>query len=100
MDITKYKNKKLICLKTGAKAKIINYFDDQNASYVKVNLNVKFNYTTLRVLKTIELEELIKQFKFVKISISTIFRFKKMLVYQFGPYQELMHEHREFLHRY
>ena len=56
MDITKYKNKNLICLKTGAKAKIINYFDDQNASFVKVNINVKFNDTTLQVLKTIELE--------------------------------------------
>ena len=48
-----------------AKAKIINYFDDQNASFVKVNINVKFNDTTLQVLKTIELEELRKQFKFV-----------------------------------
>ena len=65
MDITKYKNKNLICLKTGDKAKIINYFDDQNASFVKVNINVKFNDTTLQVLKTIELEELRKQFKFV-----------------------------------
>lgn len=65
MDITKYKNKNLICLKTGAKAKIINCFDDQNASFVKVNINVKFNDTTLQVLKTIELEELRKQFKFV-----------------------------------
>ena len=57
MDITKYKNKNLICLKTGAKANIINYFDDQNASFVKVNINVKFNDTALQVLKTIELEE-------------------------------------------
>ena len=55
MDITKYKNKNLICLKTGAKAKIINYFDDQNASFVKVNINVKFNDTPLQVLKTEEL---------------------------------------------
>ena len=58
------------------------------------------NQAALQILKTIELEELRKQFKFVKISISTIFRFKKMLVYQFGLYQELMHEHRESLHRY
>ena len=65
MDITKYKNKNLICLKTGAQAKIINYFDDQNTSFVKVNIDVKFNDTTLQVLKTIELEELVKQFKFV-----------------------------------
>ena len=65
MDITKYKNKNLICLKTGAKAKIINYFDDQNASYVKVSINVKFNDTKLQVLKTVELEELGKQFKFI-----------------------------------
>ena len=65
MDITKYKNKKLICLKTGAKAKIINYFDDPNASYVKVSIKVKFNYTILQVLKTVEFEKLGKQFKFV-----------------------------------
>ena len=65
MDITKYKNKNLICLKTGAKAKIINYFDDQNDLYVKVSINVKFNYTILQVLKTVEFEKLGKQFKFV-----------------------------------
>ena len=65
MDITKYKNKNLICLKTGAKARIINYFDDKNTSFVKVNIDVKFNGTTLQVLKTIELEELGEQFKFV-----------------------------------
>ena len=65
MDITKYKNKNLICLKTGAKVKIINYFNALNASYVEVSINVKFNYTTLQVLKTLELEELGKQFKFV-----------------------------------
>ena len=64
MDITKYKNKNLICLKTGAKAKIINYFSDQNASFVKVSINDKFNDTTLQVLKTLELEKLGKQFKF------------------------------------
>ncbi len=57
MDITKYKNKNLICLKTGTKANIINYFDYQNALFVKVNINAKFNDTTLQVLKTIELEE-------------------------------------------
>ena len=65
MDITKYKNKNLICLKTGAKAKIINYIDGQNASFVKVNIDVNFNDSTFQVLKTIELEELSNQFKFV-----------------------------------
>ncbi len=65
MDNTKYKNKNFICLKTGEKAKIINYFNDANASYVKVSINVKFNDSILQVFKSIEFEELGKKFKFV-----------------------------------
>ena len=34
-------NSPLICLKTGSKAKIISYFDKEEVSYVKINIEKK-----------------------------------------------------------
>ena len=46
-------NSPLICLKTGSNAKIISYFDKEVVSYVKINMEIKFEDTKFQVLKTI-----------------------------------------------
>ena len=85
MDNTKYKDKNLICLKTGAKAKIINYFNDPNASYVKVSINVKFYDTTLQVLKTVELQELGINLSLFRYQFRQFFNLKKCLYTSLSP---------------
>ena len=65
MKINKKNNKELICLKTGAKAKIASCFDKNNISYVKVNINIKFENSSFQVLKTFELNDIEKYFNYV-----------------------------------
>ena len=35
-------NNQLICLENGLNAKIIGYFDKEEVSYVKINMEIKF----------------------------------------------------------
>ena len=57
--------KELICLKTGAKARIIKFFDHNAVSYVKVNINMKFQNSSFQILKTIELGNVEKEFNYI-----------------------------------
>ena len=65
----KMKNKSykdLICLKTVAKAKIIKFFDYNEVSYVKVNINIKFQKSSFQILKTIQFDNMEKEFNYIK----------------------------------
>ena len=57
-------NSPLICLKTGSKAKIISYFDKEEVSYVKINMEIKFEDTKFQVLKTIPIDDFKGQFSY------------------------------------
>ena len=59
-------NNQLICLKTGSKAKIINYFDKDEVSYVKISIEMKFEDTKFQVLKTILIDDIQSQFSYKK----------------------------------
>ena len=65
MKIKNKNYKELICLKTGAKAKIASCFDKNNISYVKVNINMKFENSSFQVLKTFELDDIEKYFNYI-----------------------------------
>ena len=43
-------NNQLICLKTGSYAIIISYFDKEEVSYVKINMEMKFEDTKFKKL--------------------------------------------------
>ena len=58
--------KELICLKTGAKARIIKFFDHNAVSYVKININIKFQSSSFQILKTIQFDDMEKQFNYIK----------------------------------
>ena len=57
-------NSPLICLKTGSNAKIISYFDKEEVSYVKINMEIKFEDTKFQVLKTIPIDDFKDQFSY------------------------------------
>ena len=57
-------NSPLICLKTRSKAKIISYFDKEVVSYVKINMEIKFENTKFQVLKTIPIDDFKGQFSY------------------------------------
>ena len=61
-------NSPLICLKTRSKAKIISYFDKEVVSYVKINMEIKFEDTKFQVLKTITIDDIKNHFNFNKTS--------------------------------
>ena len=62
---TNKKNKdELICLKTGSKAKIIEYFEHKNISYAKIKINMKFENSSFQVLKTVDIENIKKEFNY------------------------------------
>lgn len=65
MKINIKNNKELICLKTGAKAKIASCFEKNNISYVKININMKFENSSFQVLKTFELDDIEKYFNYI-----------------------------------
>ena len=54
--------KNLICLKTGSKATIIDSYWENNISYVKINIKMKFQDTYFQVTKTLEEDEIKNQF--------------------------------------
>ena len=65
MKIKNKNCKELICLKSGAKARIIEFFDHNEVSYVKVNINIKFQKSSFQILKTIQLDNMEKEFNYI-----------------------------------
>ena len=47
----------LICLKTGSKAKIIDFFDKDKVRYAKIKIEVEFGNTSVQVLRSLQLNE-------------------------------------------
>ena len=66
MKIKNKNYKELICLKTGAKAKIIKFFNHNAVSYVKVKINMKFQNSSFQILKTVQIDDIEKQFNYIK----------------------------------
>ena len=64
MNKNKLINKKLTCIKTGFKAKIINYYELNNVSYVKINIMMKFENRDFQILKTCCVDEIEDQFNY------------------------------------
>jgi len=62
-DINKNKCK-LICLKTGSRAKIINFFDKDNILYAKISINIKFDDSSFQILKTLKVDQIEDQFNY------------------------------------
>ena len=62
-------NNQLMCLKTGSKAEIIDFFDKEVVSYVKINMEIKFEDTKFQVLKTIPVTVIKDYFLFNKHKI-------------------------------
>ena len=48
----------LICLKTGSKAQIIDYFDKDKVRYAKIKIDVKFGNTSVQILRSLQLNEI------------------------------------------
>ena len=57
-------NKDLTCIKTGFKAKIINYCELNEVSYVKIIIMMKFEGKNFHVLKTCLVDEIEDQFNY------------------------------------
>ena len=53
------KNKyELICLKTGSKAEIIDYFYKDKVRYAKIKIDVEFGNTSVQILRSLQLNEI------------------------------------------
>ena len=48
----------LICLKTGSKAKIIDYFDKDKVRYAKIKIDVEFGNTLVQILRSLQINEI------------------------------------------
>ena len=48
----------LICLKTGSKAQIIDYFDKDKVRYAKIKIEVEFGNTSVQILRSLQLNEI------------------------------------------
>ena len=48
----------LVCLKTGSKAQIIDYFDKDKVQYAKIKINVEFENTSVQILRSLQLNEI------------------------------------------
>ena len=64
MKTNKKSKDELICLKTGSKAKIIEYFEHNNISYAKIRINMKFENSSFQVIKTVDIENIKKEFNY------------------------------------
>ena len=64
MNKNKLINKELTCIKTGFKAKIINYYELNNVSYVKINIMMKLESRDFPVVKTCGVDEIEDQFNY------------------------------------
>ena len=51
-------NNQLMCLKTGSKAKIIDFFDKDKVRYAKIKIEVEFENTSVQVLRSLQLNEI------------------------------------------
>ena len=64
MRENQFLNKKLTCIKTGCKAKIVNYYESHEVSYVKINIMMQFENSDFHVLKTCRTDEIESQFNY------------------------------------
>ena len=62
MKKNQFLNKKLTCVKTGSAAKIVNYFELREVSYVKINIIMQFENSNFHVLKTYRTDEIQNNF--------------------------------------
>ena len=51
-------NNQLMCLKTGSKAKIIDFFDKDKVRYAKIKIEVEFENTSVQVYRSLRLNEI------------------------------------------
>ena len=51
-------NNQLMCLKTGSKAKIIDFFDKDKVRHAKIKIEVEFGNTSVQVLRSLQLNEI------------------------------------------
>ena len=51
-------NNELMCLKTGSKAKIIDFFDKDKVRYAKIKIEVEFENTSVQVYRSLRLNEI------------------------------------------
>mgnify|MGYP006231894339 FL=1 len=56
----------LICLKTGSKAQIIDFFDKDKVRYAKIKIEVEFGNTSVQVLRSLQLNEIDNYFSLSK----------------------------------
>ena len=56
----------LICLKTGSKAQIIDYFDKNKVRYAKIKIDVGFGNTSVQILRSLQLNEIDNYFSLSK----------------------------------
>ena len=56
----------LICLKTGSKAQIIDYFDKNKVRYAKIKIDVEFGNTSVQILRSLQLNEIDNYFSLSK----------------------------------
>lgn len=64
MKEKQFLNKKLTCIKTGYKAKIVNHYELHEVSYVKINIMMQFENSDFHVLKTCRTDEIESQFNY------------------------------------
>ena len=57
-------NSPLICLKTGSKAKILNLFDKDNIQFAKISVDIKFENTSIQILRSLHVDDIQKHFNF------------------------------------
>jgi len=54
----------LICLKTGSKVKILNLFDKDNIQFAKISVDIKFENTSIQILRSLHVDDIQKHFNF------------------------------------
>ena len=64
MKKNQFLNKKLTCIKTGYKAKIVNYYELNEVSYVKVDIMMQFENSDFHILKTCRTDKIQSQFNY------------------------------------
>ena len=64
MKKNQFLNKKLTCIKTGYKAKIVNYYELNEVSYVKVDIVIQFQNSDFHILKTCRTDEIQSEFNY------------------------------------
>ena len=57
-------NNQLICLKTGSKAKIINFFEKDNVQYAKIIVDIKFGDTSFQILRSLQVDDIKDQYNY------------------------------------